>query len=708
MTGDLVFEIGTEELPASSVVPAAEALRTQWQSLAQEARIAFGTVATHGTPRRLALLVQGVADRASDVEERGEGPWLSVAFDAAGKPTRAAEAFAKKFGLEVSQLGREKTPKGERLVAARTLQGGRSMDLLPGLLARLIAAVPFRKSMRWGSEDVTFARPVRWILSVYDGEVVPVKFGDAPCGGVTYGHRFLSPGAVEVRKCSEYLEKLRAAKVLADTAERRARVVAEIDRVAAELGGRRVADDELVDTITGLVEWPQGVPGAFDAGALDMPREVLVSEMRGHQKYASVETADGRLLPHFVAVANTPVKDTAVSRRGYERVLRARLADARYFFDEDRKRPLASRVEELARVTFLEGLGSVFDKEVRIAGLADAVDRLRGVEPSPLLAGVAALCKADLTTGMVGEFPELQGVMGREYARHAGEPEQVAQAVFEHYLPRGASDALPAGDLGASVGLADRFDTLAGLFALGRVPTGAADPYGLRRACIGAIRVILAKGWRLPLSRVVDAALDRHAALFKPSEAPKDPKAKKKPAPDRAQSKAQLLEFFRGRLKALWTEDHPADVVEAVLAAGFEDMADAQRRLQAVSALKGRPDFLPLAVAFGRASNIIEKQAKDLVPGPVDEGLLTEPAEKALHAAVAQTHAAVEKSVNTGDYTGALRVLAELRPAVDAVFDQVLVMADDPAVKQNRLRLVRSVQQLFAPIADFARIQVKF
>ena len=711
MSAELIFEIGCEELPASFIVPALQVLADGWKAEAARLRLAHGEVRTCGTPRRLALLVKGVAIRAEDVEERGEGPALSSAFDADGRPTKAAEGLARKWSLTVDQLGQE----NGRLVAVRQVAGRPALELLPDLLSGLVAETARnRKTMRWGHGTAGYPRPVRWLCALFGGEVVRAKFANVTAGGVSYGHRFLAPGEVRLDSVDGYVDRLREAKVLADVAERRARVVAEIDRVAAEAGGRRVVDDELVDTITGLVEWPSGVLGSFEADALEMPREVLISEMRGHQKYASLEGHDGVLRPQFVAVANTPVKDVAVSRRGYERVLRARLADARYFFDEDRTRTLDSRVADLARVTFQEKLGSIHDKVERIGTLAQHIAREAGFTALHLVERAARLCKADLTCGMVGEFPELQGVMGREYARHDGESAEVATALFDHYLPRGASDMLPEGDIGAFVGLADRLDTVTGIFGIGKAPTGANDPFALRRACLGVVRIVLHKGWRLSLGAMVDAALASHYARFEtlPKPAPvkgKDGKERPEKAEylDRAEARAQVLEFFRARLKALWSDEYGADVVEAVLSVGFDDLTDAYRRLTALSALRGQADFVPLAVAFGRASNIVEKQGQELVPGPVDGRLFQDDAELRLHQATQSAATLVAQALRSGDYATALRAIGELRPAVDDFFEKVMVMAPEAELRQNRLRLVREVQQLFAPIADFARIQTK-
>jgi glycyl-tRNA synthetase beta chain len=394
-------------------------------------------------------------------------------------------------------------------------------------------------------------------------------------------------------------------------------------------------------------------------------------------------------------------------------VLRARLSDARYFFNEDQTRSLGDRVAELRRVTFQARLGSVHDKVERIAGLAKRIAAGVGYADAQAVERTAFLCKADLTTGMVGEFPELQGVMGREYARAGGERPDVAVGIFEHYLPRGAQDTLPTGDLGSFVGIADRLDTIAGIFAIGKAPTGANDPFALRRACLGIVRVVIARGYRVRLTELVSLALDAHYARFAslPAPAPvKDDKGKEKKEPllDLAKARTEILDFFRARLKALWSENHPVDVVEAVLVAGFDDLVDASARLAALSEIAGRPDFIPIALAFGRASNIIEKQAKDLKPGTPDPSLFKEEPEGKLHEGAQAASRLVSEALGSGDYRAALKALADLRPSVDLFFDKVLVMVEDnPPLKENRLRLVQSVQQLFAPIADFGRIQTR-
>jgi glycyl-tRNA synthetase beta chain len=422
---------------------------------------------------------------------------------------------------------------------------------------------------------------------------------------------------------------------------------------------------------------------------------VLVQEMKSHQRYFSLTDGAGKLLPRFIAVSNTPVRDEALSLRGYQRVLRARLSDARFFFDEDRKVPLEGRLEKLGRVVWQGKLGSYAEKVARIEALAGFLVARTGRGDLATVQRAARLCKADLVTGMVGEFPELQGVMGREYARADGEPPAVAEAIFEHYLPRGAADQLPTGDAGALVGLADRFDSLCGIFALGKIPTGAADPFALRRACLAIINVTLERGYRHSLAAVIDEA---HRLL-----ASRLADVKRKPGEPPVRD--QVLDFFRGRCKAQWTEAHRTDVVEAVLAAGFDDLVAAHGRLQALSALVARPDFTPLAIAFKRVANIVEKQGKDVPPGPASPAAFTDAAEHTLHRGFTSAAAEVATRVAADDYAGALQEITALGPAVDRYFDEVMVMAEDRALRENRIRFLAEIAALFGRIADFTRIQ---
>lgn len=698
MAGDLLLEIGAEEIPASFIGPALEDLRRVLTERMAEARLKHGEVSVYGTPRRLAVLVRAVADAGEDVVKEVLGPSAKAAFDAEGKPTKAAEKFAESLKLSVDKLGRSQTAKGEYLSARVEEKGRPAADTLKDALHVAVHSINFRKSMRWGDVESSFARPVQWLVALLGGDVIPVVFGDVKSGRVTYGHRFLSPGAIELKAPGDYEAALAKANVVADISKRRAQLVEKLAAAAKTAGGKLLEDEGLVDQVTNLVELPSPVVGTFEERHLDLPPEVLVQEMKSHQRYFSLVDGAGKLLPKFIAVSNTPVRDEQLSLRGYQRVLRARLADGRFFFDEDRKTPLVDRVEKLGRVVWQGQLGTYLEKveRFRTLGVWLAVQTKRAGEGATI-ERAATLAKADLVTGMVGEFPELQGVMGREYARASGEPEAVAQAIFEHYLPRGAEDALPTQDAGALIGIADRLDSLCGIFAIGKAPSGAADPFGLRRACIAIIRLVLGRGYRFSLAAAVDESLRLLA--------PRLANVKRK-AGDAA-PREQVLEFFRGRLKSLWGEQHRTDVVEAVLAAGFDDLVAAHKRLEALSLIVGRADFQPLAVAFKRVVNIVEKQGRDVAGGQTQAQKLVDDAERQLHAAFTQARASVAGFVQSDDFAGALKEITGLKPAVDTFFDKVMVMAEDKELRENRIRLLVEIGALFNQVADFSKIQAE-
>jgi len=695
---DLLLEVGAEEIPASFIGPALEDLRRVLTERMAEARLKHGDVRVFGTPRRLAVWVKDVADKGEDVVKEVLGPSAKAAFDAQGKPTKAAEKFAESLKLPVDQLGRAQTPKGEYLSARVEEKGRPGADILQDALHAAVHSINFRKSMRWGDVDTSFARPVQWLVALLGDAVLPVIFGDVKSGRTTYGHRFLSPGAIELTAPADYEAALEKAHVVADVAKRRALLVEKLAASAKAAGGQLMEDASLVDQVTNLVELPSPVVGTFEARHLDLPPEVLVQEMKSHQRYFSLMDGAGKLLPKFIAVSNTPVRDEQLSLRGYQRVLASRLADGRFFFDEDRKTPLQDRVEKLGRVVWQNQLGTYLEKVERFRALAGWLAQHTGkAGEAATIERAATLAKADLVTGMVGEFPELQGVMGREYARASGEPDAVAVAIYEHYLPRGAEDALPLRDAGALIGLADRLDSLCGIFAIGKAPTGAADPFALRRACIAIIRLVLGRGYRFSLSAAVDEALRLLA--------PKLTQVKRK-AGELAPSE-QVLEFFRGRLKALWAEQYRTDVVEAVLSAGFDDLVAAQKRLEALSLIVGRADFQPLAVAFKRVANIVEKQGKDVNGGEINPHKLVDEPERHLHTAFTLARNTVTGLVQADDFAGALREITGLKPAVDTFFDKVMVMAEDKELRENRIRLLTEIGALFNQVADFSKIQAE-
>jgi len=689
---DLFLEIGAEEIPAGFVPPALRQLEEDLERALSEARLAHGEVKAVGTPRRLAVWARGVATRQTDAQSQALGPPSAQAFDAQGRPTPAALGFARSQGVEVSALERIATPKGERLGFTTVVKGEPAHLVLPALLERLIAGLRFRKAMRSRYDEVTFARPVRWIVALHGKRRLDVRYGEVRSGTSTRGHRFLAPKPIALGGTPEdYLRKLRRAHVLADPAERRAALETELSRAAKATGGSIRPDRALADEVLYLLEEPTAIAGSFEPSNLELPPEVVISEMRNHQRYFAVVGADGRLLDRFVAVSATPVRDQRVACHGYERVLRARLADARFFFEEDRKRTLEERVPDLARRTYLARLGSELDRAGRIGTIAAALARALSKEALlPALARVARLSKADLGTGMVGEFPELQGVMGAHYARLEGLEPEIADAIEDHYKPIGASDEMPRGDLGALVGLADRLHQLVGIVGVGEKATGAADPYGLRRAAIAILRILLSRGYPLSLSFAIERTLDALEGV--------------RLAADRRAVAAQVLEFLRGRLRALWGEEYPADLVEAVLAAGYDDVVDAGRRLKALAEVKARPDFLPLAVAFKRVANIQEKAQTQAVV-EVNDALLADEAEKHLHAELRRVEREVSARRAERDYPAVLRTVATLEPAVARFFEDVLVMADDPALRKNRLGLLQRVGALFKDVADFRRLQ---
>jgi len=694
---ELLCEIGTEELPASFVEPALEELRQKLTELLSSARISHGEPRTFGTPRRLAIYFTAVAENSEDVSKEVIGPPVKVAFDAAGKASRAAQKFAEGLGLEVDKLERFQTAKGEYL-GARVVERGRpAHQVLTSALGEAIHWLKFPKSMRWNEVEQPFARPVQWIAALLGSEVLPVVFGDVAAARFTYGHRFLSPQPIELKDPTEYEESLLRAQVIADPHRRKRLLQEKLHAAAVRAGGNLIEDSELLNEVTELVELPNPMVGSFDERHLDLPPEVLVQEMKRHQRYFAIADGSGKLMPKFIAVSNTPVRDEQVAIRGYERVLRARLADARFFFDEDRKQPLSDRVEKLSRVIWQQKLGTYAEKVARVGQIATWLAIELGRESLlPVIERAAVLSKADLLTGMVGEFPELQGIMGREYAKFSGEDPKVALAIFEQYLPRSATDGLPTEDSGAILGIADRLDTVCGIFGIGKAPTGAADPFGLRRAALSIIHVVLARRFRFSLSQAISTALagleSKLGGLRKPSE---------------ARPQQLVLDFFRARLKALWIEEHRADVVEAILSSGFDDLVAAKQRLEALSRLVSDPTFDALATAFKRVGNIVEKQGKDVPAGQVDPRKLKETSEVRLRDSCRAVRARVKELSRADDYAAVLREITSLKAAVDEFFEEVMVMTDEREVRENRVRLLQEVRALFSEVADFSKIQAE-
>jgi glycyl-tRNA synthetase beta chain len=686
MSNELLFEIGTEEIPAGFLSKAVVDMEEMIRKALTEKRIAFESVHCLATPRRLVLHIADVAPKQADQIVEKMGPARKAAFDENGRPTKAALGFARGQGLEIAELETVRTDKGEYLCARKTIAGQPTADLLPDILKNFLVSIPFRKSMRWSAYDLRFARPIHWLLALYGGKIVPLKVEDIESGNTSRGHRFMSPEAFAVDGFEDYLAKARKHFVIPDPAERKEFILEEAQKAAAEAGGKLFYTEDLLETVTFIVEYPVIIRGGFDPNYLQIPKEVLTTTMIAHQKYFPVVDNAGKLLPCFIAVSNTRARNPEVVARGNERVLQARLADASFFFEEDKKIPLESRVESLKKVVFHTLLGTSHKKVMRFRKLA--VKIASKVKPSVKknVDRAALLAKADLESLMVGEFSELQGIMGREYALLAGEKPEIADAIYEHYLPIVAGGDLPRTDEGAIVGIADKMDTIVGFFAVGMPPTGTADPYALRRQALGVINIILSRRYELGLNFLIDECL---AAL-------KD--VLKKPAED---VKKDVLEFFRGRLQnQLISQSYAYDTVDAVLAADIDQLVLVIEKIQALQAFRANPEFEPLSIAFKRIDNIL----KDFRGGSVDVNLLSLDAEIKLFANFENIGTRVEKGIAEKDFTAALNRLAALRTPVDAFFESVMVMDNDEKIRFNRLSLLADISALFHKIADFSKI----
>jgi glycyl-tRNA synthetase beta chain len=686
MSNELLFEIGTEEIPAGFLSKAVVDMEAILRRTLTEKRIAFEGIQCLATPRRLVVHISGLAQKQEDQTIEKLGPAKKSAFDESGQPTKAAAGFARGQGLEVSQLETIVTEKGEYLGARKTIAGRPTAQELPDILKNFLLSIPFRKSMRWAGYELRFARPVHWLLALYCGNVIPLKIEDIESSNTSRGHRFMSPETFEVSDFADYLNKTRNHFVIADPAERKTIILDEAQKSAAEVGGKLLYTEDLLDTISFIVEFPVIVRGGFDEAYLKIPKEVLTTTMISHQKYFPVVNDEGRLLPYFIAVSNTKPRDLSVVSRGNERVLAARLADAQFFFEEDKKVPLENRVESLKKVVFHTLLGTSHKKVMRFRKLAAKI--AQKVKPSAKkdVDRAALLAKADLESLMVGEFSELQGIMGREYALLAGEKPAVARAIYEHYLPIAAGGDLPETDEGAIVGIADKIDTIVGFFSVGLPPTGTADPFALRRQALGVINIILARRYPLNLNFLIDESL----ALLK--------EVLKKPAEE---IKEDVLEFFKGRLhNQLIAQGFAYDTVDAVLATDIGDLVGVYEKIQALQSFRQNPEFEPISIAFKRVDNIL----KDFAGGPVDVNVLSAEAEIRLFSVYEDIKERVEKGIAERDFSAALNRLAAIRPAVDAFFDSVMVMDKDEKIRSNRLSLLSQISALFHKIADFSKI----
>ncbi|MGI6576120.1 MAG: glycine--tRNA ligase subunit beta [bacterium] len=688
---DLLLEIGTEEIPARFIPDALAQLRDQGKELLAQARLAHGKLETSGTPRRLILYIHDLAPKAADLELEVKGPPQKVAFEADGNPTKAALGFARNQGVSVADLKVKELDGGLYLFACRKELGRPARELAPQILEELVTGINFPKAMRWGNNDLRFARPIRWLVALLGQEVIPFSIAGVASGRRTFGHRFLSKGSIELAEPREYHEKMRQHYVLIDPQEREQLIREQAEEIVKKEAGKVLWDKELLAEVVNLVEYPTVFMGSFDHDFLELPTEVVITPMKEHQRYFPVADLTGELLPRFIAVRNGTDDNIAIVREGNEKVLRARLADAQFFYNEDKKTPLAERLPQLQEVVFLEGLGSVYDKVERLQDLAAFIVENLGLDEPvrSLVQRTVTLSKNDLVTKMVNEFSELQGVMGREYALLDGENPVVAQGIYEHYLPRFAGDELPQTMVGKVASIADKLDSICGCFGVGIIPTGSQDPYALRRQAYGIVNILLHSDLNLKLSSLVEYAL----AIYQ---------SKGLLSGETAVVKEQVLAFFAGRIKnALSERGFSYDSIEAVMATDYDNVSQTLNRVEAISKLRQQPEFTNILTVFTRIHNL----ARQTEAGSkyVAE-LLQEPAEQKLYTSFRQIKPKLERALQAQDYVGGIKALSELQPVLEAFFNEVLVMAEDKKLQVNRLALLKELDQLFLTIADFSQI----
>ncbi len=689
---DLLIEIGTEELPPKALKRLSEAFGAGVTDGLKNADLAHGEVSLYASPRRLAVLVRGLAEAQADKTIERRGPALAAAFDDEGCPTRAAEGFARSCGVaSVDDLDRIETDKGAWLMYRAEQPGQASVELIPDIVRAALDKLPIPKRMRWGALTAEFVRPVHWVVLLFGDEVIETEILAVLSGRETRGHRFHHPGALYIAEPAAYAPLLETEGfVVADFTARREAVRAQVLEAGARLGGEAVIDEALLDEVTSMVEWPVAIAGDFEERFLDVPAEALISTMKANQKYFHVIDADGKLMPHFVTVANINSRQPERVREGNERVIRPRLSDAEFFWTQDRKRRLDSHIDELKNIVFQQKLGTLYDKAERVANLAGFVADSLGANRE-WAERAAWLAKCDLMTEMVYEFPELQGIMGRYYALHDGEPEEVALAQDEQYMPRHAGDELPATPTGQALAIADKLDTIAGMFGIQQPPTGSKDPFALRRAALGLLRIIIERQLPLELGAAIQAAVDG--------------------LDDRITAEGvseKVFDFMMDRLRAYYADiGVTPDVFDAVHARRPTRPLDFDRRVRAVNHFRSLPQADSLTAANKRIANILQQaQEKGIaVPGTVDNAKLAEDAEKTLAERLIELEQEVIPLFDARDYEPALARLADLREAVDRFFDDVMVMVDDEALRANRLALLAKLRNLFLRVADLSRLQ---
>ena len=698
----LLLEIGTEEIPAGYIQPALRALAANLQQKMVEARIDHGASEIYGTPRRLTVKIAKVAAKQLPLKTELTGPPVRIGIDESGKPTMAAKKFAEKAGVKLDALTIKNTKKGAYLCAVKHERGVATRTLLKDILPKVILATPFPKTMRWADLDIAFARPIHSILALLGSQIIQFKLGNLKASRYTYGHYFMNPGRIKIDSADDYVKRLKSVRVEVDLDERRKAVEREITRAAKKVRGSILPDEELLDTVNNLVEYPVAVAGKFDDIFLKLPDEVLITAMREHQKYFAVINKSQKLLPYFIAVNNTTARDMKLVATGHERVLRARLADAQFFYQGDLEVSNDERVEKLKGVLFQAQLGTMYDKIKRVAKIGKFIAKAVSVELNDEkyenelkteVARAARLCKADLVSQVVGEFPKLQGVMGRVYAAIAGELPTVSAAIEEHYRPLYSGGPLPDTMTGSVLSIADKIDSICGCFSAGLIPTGASDPYALRRQGIGIIQIMYEKGFSFSLKKLIKKNLG-HFELNDSTEL--------------NELTQKIYTFLQNRIiQLLADQGYAKDAIAAVVSASIDHVPNIWNRLQALEALKAKPDFDPLAIAFKRVVNILKKSGKleeAGKPGVVQAELFEHASESTLLEACKNVEKQVADAMDRGLFEKALLGIATLRGPVDVFFEGVMVLADDKNVRRNRLALLEHVAGLFDKFADFSKL----
>jgi glycyl-tRNA synthetase beta chain len=683
---NLLLEIGTEEIPARFLLPSMSMLKDNAESILEDYSIEFSEVKTYATPRRLTLVVRGILPLQKERVKEVYGPSKKAAFDDSGVPTKAAGGFARSQGVRVEDLVVKTKDKGEYVVAVIRQEGVAVKDLLPEILKKTVLSLTFPKSMRWGNGSLRFARPIHWIMALFGGETIAFEVDGIRSGNITRGHRFLSPGSFAIKEIASYIHLLENNYVIVDHYERMRKIETGIESLASSVEGRPVKDESLLNTVTFLVEYPVPVLCTFSSDYLVLPKELLVTVMKDHQKYFAIEDGEGRLRNFFIVISNTKDENSETIKTGAERVIKARFEDARFYYEEDIKRPLHSRIEDLKRVTFHDRLGSLYDKVSRIVKLSSSLSQKVCPDKKAVVERAAWLCKTDLLTGVVGEFPELQGLMGKYYALQDGEGRDVAEAIVEHYLPAYSGDRLPGADAGSVLSLSDKVDNIVSFFAVGLTPTGSEDPFALRRQSLAAISILMDKGYDIPLRRLVREAASGLAAGTK----------------DVSQ---EVLGFFAQRFEQLLlSQNHDMDIVQSVIhfVDGEEDsLSGVKEKILAVKRFKGEDGYNAFLLAIKRINNI-SSTAADV---KIREKLLSGEPEKVLYGNVMNTEPAVSELLGRKHYFDALKTLSALTESINNFFDKVLVMDKNEDVRTNRLALLRRIGSMAYRIADFSKLK---